>query len=817
MRLFAIFSGKRNEIPLLRYLRIAQPKGGNSSWRYALTLFALLLSQASLPTVHGQNAAPVTLSGPQLRVEVRSVNGRLEEKYQGKAGTKWITIASGAGETEGPVSVHGADGEVLAGTLRGVSIEHGALVERLSAGPHEITRTIKLTDRRDWVHVETRLEPHGRAELHSLADSFRFEGQPDWSYYPSIGGFNPDAQYKAPLILTQERQRSFGIVPDLAVLTRELIQRCPHSLDLDASAGPRLTVGFIPSRTYFHSVFIHDLDRSWSADQPFVNSYYLLVTAAAPPGEAFRQAVRLHWEKFGRQELASAALEQAGTDTAYRSLDLWDNWRDQVWEKESRAQWLAVPLNDGSTGGAVRTMRWGRPNPSVYMSSWFNSVRTAVGMALYARRRESRELLELATGTVRLALAAPGPDGAFKCIAVPTDGGPMWAAGDGSGSSVKTGYLGFDMSWTAYWLLKWRAAGLPSGDAILPRCRRLADFFIARQLQDGMIPTRFDESGATQTELSRMLMAETGPVALFLFELYSADRNPRYLDAGLRALHFMEREVIPQRKWYDYETFFSCSPRTISFDQRTQQWPANNLALIPSVGAFLLTYRATGRSEFLTKGEALLDYLLLYQQSWTNPALENLSGPSMLLGGFTTQNSDAEWSDARQSQAGNLLLDYYRATGKPEYLERGVSALRSQFPISPSENWAHSGYGRRSGVSSFHWGTGSGMAGIELEEDFLHDAVVDVASGRAIGVNGIDIKACDITGERIHLTMTSPFAWTRKPVVVFRGAVADRKYRVDVNGADLGAYSEKSLAAGIPVPVPPTAKGAAAMWFVQLP
>ena len=136
--------------------------------------------------------------------------------------------------------------------------------------------------------------------------------------------------------------------------------------------------------------------------------------------------------------------------------------------------------------------------------------------------------------------------------------------------------------WTGYWLLKWRAAGLPESDAILPRCRRLADFFIARQLKDGMIPTRFDESGETQAELSRMLMAETGPTALFLLELYSADRNPRYLDAGLRALRFLEREVIPQRKWFDYETFFSCSPRTISFDERTQQWPANNLALIPS-------------------------------------------------------------------------------------------------------------------------------------------------------------------------------------------------------------------------------------------
>jgi hypothetical protein len=62
-----------------------------------------------------------------------------------------------------------------------------------------------------------------------------------------------------------------------------------------------------------------------------------------------------------------------------------------------------------------------------------------------------------------------------------------------------------------------------------------------------------------------------------------------------------------------------------------------------------------------------------------------------------------------------ILLDYYRATGNVEYLERGIAALRAQFPISPSENWAHVGYGAKVGVSSFHWCTGSGMAaGIPL-------------------------------------------------------------------------------------------------------
>ena len=43
-----------------------------------------------------------------------------------------------------------------------------------------------------------------------------------------------------------------------------------------------------------------------------------------------------------------------------------------------------------------------------------------------------------------------------------------------------------------------------------------------------------------------------------------------------------------------------------------------------------------------------------------------------------------------------------------------------------------------------------------------------------VGVNGIGITGCEIAGGRIRLTMTSPFARNRKPVVVFRGAVAAR-------------------------------------------
>ena len=272
-----------------------------------------------------------------------------------------------------------------------------------------------------------------------------------------------------------------------------------------------------------------------------------------------------------------------------------------------------------------------------------------------------------------------------------------------------------------------------------------------------------------------------------------------YLKAAKQGMEFLEQQVIPLRQWYDYETFWSCSPRKARFDERTQQWPANNLALGQTVAAYLLASRITGDSRYLATGESLMDYLLLYQQCWTNPALEGLSGSAMLLGGFTTQNSDAEWSDARQSQFGNVLLDYYRSTGKVEYLERGVAALRAQFPVSPSENWAHQGYGGKAGVSSFHWGTGSGMAGIEIEETFLRDAIVDVAAGRAVGVNGLNVVRCAVRGGRIRLEISTPFAWTRQPVVVFRRTEPARRYQILLNGSEAGTWIGADLEKGVPL------------------
>jgi hypothetical protein len=765
------------------------------------------------------------MAGDRVRVEAWIEAGRLNERYLAKENDQWIPIATDAADGPGgPVVLSAGDGSPRKVSPLGVRLGDGQLVEEFAAEGLHVERTLRLCPGKQWLHVTTRMEAGGATSLHAFTDRFAFLHRPDWSYAPSVGGFVPDVQYKAPVILVQSARAAFGIVPDLGVLDAAVLKRCNHALDLDVSKVPFLSVGFVPARMAYHSVYEADPGRAWTADKPIVNAYYLFVTASAEPSEAYREVVRMHWTAFGRPLQLSAAIQQRGTatpkgayswlerihpidnwvedDSRLQGLALWDAWRAEVWGRQTPQRWLVVPLAGGQPGGGVETLRWG-PGPSVYLSAWFNTLRTSFGMALYARRTHQEDLLLRARQTVELALKAPGPHGAFKCVAVPGADGRsvLWAAGDGNGGGLERGYLGYDMSWTAYWLLRWRGAELPGSGDILGRCRSLARFFCERQLKDGMLPTRFAEDGSVIGDQSRIVKAETGPVALFLLELYSQDRDPRWLGAAERGLAFLAADVVPNRQWYDFEAFWSCSPRMPHLDVRTGQWPANDLALGQSVAAFLEAYRVTGGRGYLDQGERLVDYLLLYQQCWTNPLIDNVGGPATLLGGFTTQNSDAEWSDARQSQVGNILVDYYRATGNVEYLERGVAALRAQFPVSPCENFAHSGYSSKTGVSSFHWGTGSGMAGVEIDEDYLRDAVVDVATGQAVGVNGLDVGECSVAGGQVRLRFSSPFAWKRLPVFVFHRCDPKREYRIFANGAEVGTYSGEDLGKGIKIPL----------------
>ena len=116
-------------------------------------------------------------------------------------------------------------------------------------------------------------------------------------------------------------------------------------------------------------------------------------------------------------------------------------------------------------------------------------------------------------------------------------------------------------------------------------------------------------------------------------------------------MEYIEREIVPEKKWFDYETFLSCSPKPYeTFDSYTVQHPQNNMGTIQAAKGFLAVYDATRDARFLEWGKNVLDYLSLTQQVWSHPTMT----PN-LIGGFTTQNTDSEWSDAPGVSRSDLL------------------------------------------------------------------------------------------------------------------------------------------------------------------
>ena len=255
-------------------------------------------------------------------------------------------------------------------------------------------------------------------------------------------------------------------------------------------------------------------------------------------------------------------------------------------------------------------------------------------------------------------------------------------------------------------------------------------------------------------------------------------------------MSFITKEVLPRQRWFDFETFKSCARKPFDFyDPWTAQYPQNNLATIQAAKAYLLLYDATKNRGFLEQGTQVLDYLLLTQQVWNNPAFS-----PKVVGGFTTQNTDAEWSDARQGYAAVLLWDYYGATGKQEYLERAVAAARSTFAVAPWENWAHTGYTDEPGaLTGFHWGPGSAMTSVEIMSPALGDAFINLKEKDGVGFNACSLQNVTVAGHSISFDLET-FPSLRSIRVRFSGVDPHAKYRVIWNGSHSSMVDGNTLA-----------------------
>lgn len=341
---------------------------------------------------------------------------------------------------------------------------------------------------------------------------------------------------------------------------------------------------------------------------------------------------------------------------------------------------------------------------SIWNQAWFSSLRSASGLYRYARRTENRSYLEKALLTKELALSVPMKSGFFDTV-VATEmenveiGGRkfnrskgwktmFWGNSDRNpvnrppnGPRVKdvriAPYHILDMSWTSLLMLRWYEE-LEKDRRLLDFARTYADSLIELQQKDGFFPGWLDKESLIPLEfLNRS--PETSMSATFLLKLGEVAEEDKYVDAGVRALEAVMREIVPVGRWEDFETYWSSSSYG-NDDLIGKKIPRNNmykqcnLSMFWTAEALYEAYVMTGDERYLRTGQRVLDEMLMTQASWQPPYMY-----VDVFGGFGVMNADGEWLDSRQSLFAEIIVKYGQELGMKEYIQRGLAAIRASF------------------------------------------------------------------------------------------------------------------------------------------
>ena len=383
------------------------------------------------------------------------------------------------------------------------------------------------------------------------------------------------------------------------------------------------------------------------------------------------------------------------------------------------------------------------------------------------------------------------------------------------------------MGVTAWWQLYWYE-NLSRDPEILKTVMSYARFLTRQQLGSGAVPTYFYSDLKPAPQLK-----EAGTTALSGAVLAKAARisgDQELLEAAIRSGRFVVQSLLPELKFQDFESFYSCSPTPIQWrDPWTGIWPQNTLSVAWAADQFLALYRLTGDRSWFERGEYTLSNLSLYQQVWTPPYY-----PIYLYGGFGAMNTDGEWNDGRQARFVSTYADYFSATGKLEYLERAVAAARAGFALMDiaenhanginnlsvppgtglteeqgaglgyaPENVYHGGPKSVTGWTGFDWSAGGALSAAAYLEQKFGAVWVDGRYRQALPIDGTVATVLSWNDNRIVLefgnalgSLERPFTSSRAIRINF-GHLDSSQYHVTINGKVFERQGRKDLEAGL--------------------
>jgi hypothetical protein len=512
--------------------------------------------------------------------------------------------------------------------------------------------------------------------------------------------------FRSPALIAASKDQVLALVPDLDVILRGTAVR--WYMDLDAPANS-LTVGMSASKVEPGLFFVRAPGAVHPAGRNEVGFYLFVSNSADDLRDPWRRPLAFLWKRWGGPLFSSGEPLRPDLEPYVRHTYRWafETWAPAVWQEFAwGGKRLGAPvfIVNQTQSPNFRSPVNEREFRSVWNQAWFSSLRSASGLFRYARRTGDASLKGKALMTKELALAAPMTEGFFPAV-IATDmervsiegkeynrskgwETAFWGNSDRNPVSRPAGqprnrdirrapYHILDMSWTALWMLIWHDE-LERDPRLVAYARTYADALLPLQDSEGYFPAWLDV--ATLHPLGVLDRSpETAVSGTFLLRLARATGESRYRAAALRAIDAVGRDIVPDGRWEDFETYWSSSSygsgdligRKVV---RNGMYKQCNFSIFWTAEALLDAWESTRKRSYLDLGRRVLDELLMTQASWQPPYMY-----VPVLGGFGVMNADGEWLDARQSLFAEVILRFGQALGVEEYRQRGLAALRASF------------------------------------------------------------------------------------------------------------------------------------------
>lgn len=716
--------------------------------------------------------------------------------------------------------------------------DHVSVVLSGKAGKNTVEQTVSLASGSGYFHVEIKaVLAENPPKLEYLISSFVFEGEkPDYTHVPCMkrepADVIADRVFHSPAAILQKGGWFAALAPDLEIINADVVYApearpidgprgfrirqdpktisMPTVLDLDLESGlaplPVFSFGFADYLTQQHMYWKHEsrngaMVRSLSTNKLHYG-FDLFISATAPKDRGYDQVSRHMWKRYGtrylRQPKPQALPFADYAAVCYPAAFAYKGDAPQDTKRYSERKgydptdsgplptWLEFEIGGKPAGGIRATpSQWYN---DIQFMAWWNNIHMALGMYFWGKKLRDDAYLAKCRRILNLALAAPQNQGLFPAVYNFKEKrwvGCYWKPAPPYDPSVLPKYWDFQSDYyqtasaskTAALLLRY-AKSCENDPRIIPYVRKYADFIVEHVDANGCLPAWFTTSLEPVAHLR--FNAEGGVHIWFLSELHRVTGEEKYRTTAAKMATLLTREILPQQRWYDFETFYSCASKPEStFDARTGQWPRCTLSMIWAVDGLTSLYETTRRKEDLAAAEAVADYTALYQTVWQPHFLIT----AYAFGGCISQNSDAEWLDMRQCLLGEAYVRLGLVSGRQDMLERGVAALRSAFSVinhpahiangifpTPSyplgitaENIDHEGLPQLPLRSGSDWGEGGALSAAAQVMSLLGGGHVDFGRKLAVGVDGITITGYSVSGHDISVQIQNQLGALRVP------------------------------------------------------